>query len=103
VAALLLAPRKVAAAILLAWLAAASGWIAWASRRDAAAIAEWSEVIARDRASGGEGAVAMRIGLLERELDYLRRSGRRDDAERTAAELHAIEAARPALIPRPVR
>ncbi|MFN2238268.1 MAG: hypothetical protein ABR524_02645 [Thermoanaerobaculia bacterium] len=80
----------VAIALLVAYLAAADVWILWVARNDAAAIEPWRPLLESNRGSDSPGAIGMRMDLLQRELAYLRRSGRDDEAARTEAEIRRI-------------
>lgn len=80
----------VATSLLVAYLAAADVWILWVARNDAKAIEPWRPLLERNRGADSPGAVGMRVDLLERELAYLRRSGRDGEAVRTEEELRRI-------------
>ena len=92
-------PSRAAAAAGAAYFTAASIFLAWAGTQDARLIPRYAPLIERNRVFAEiPGGADVRFGLLRDEIDYLARSGRTAEAEDTARELAALEAARAAAL-----
>lgn len=92
-------PIRGAAALASSWFLGAALFLFWCGTRDASRIDRYRDLIERNRIFATiPGGADVRFGLLRDELDYLRRSGRIEEAEATARELAVLERARAAAL-----
>jgi hypothetical protein len=88
-------PRPARAGAAAAYFIAAALFLFWTGRRDASLLPRYEALIARNRVySRIPGGADVRFGLLRDEIDYLRQTGREDEAQATEQELMSLEARR---------
>lgn len=81
---------KARTALAAAYLVAAAGFLAYCGYNDQRRIAEYRGLIEANRGGRGETINILYNGLV-REIDYLRRTGRHEEARAVEAEAEALE------------